>query len=553
MKKKRFSFNLKKNIFVTIFLQIFITLFIAEIFLISTNSLKNNGMWNVSKLNLEKYVFGSNEFFTKTQALENNQLNLGAWDSLQEVVYKNQVDPLEVNFDFFLSEDSYLYFIFNKNQNSFSALRFSIHDDFNSVHVKSLESGEFTRTELLNFHSLRENNWNKARLIFYPEKSMINIFLNDQGPVAVKSDLEDDQHIGFRGSLKKVLVDNIIIIQNGDKDIIKEDFTNYKNWHIGVLIAVISLCLFNFITFLLFRLFNKKINFSHIIFTHVILISVLIGIWLFLNLIFLKGYFKLNLPWKNFFKKEKQEIMMREDKINKEVLSRYLKTGKENFNRILFIGTSQIHGVGAKKEDEILTQIIEDRLNDNYLSKFIADSSIQEKILGKSTVYRENDVFSNISNINQNFKFQIINTGVSASNSSRLLLYYRNYWIKLNPKIVIINLSYNDYDFGEFIFRKNLNEFVEINKKRGIKTIFILEAGSIEFSPFDLFLHFVMKDVAEKQEIQVIDMHNYLKTQNDKGIIWWDQIHATSFGQKLMAEYIIENIKDDLFLLGGGQ
>jgi len=553
-KKKRSPFNLKKNICAIIFLQIFITLFITKIFFVCTNSLENNGMWNVSKLDLEKNIMGSYDFFTKTQALENNQLNLGTWHGFQEVIYKNKVDPLEISFEFFLSEDSYLHFIFNKNQDFFSTLRFSTHSDFDNIYAKSLEGGEFIKTELLNFSSLRNNDWNEARLIFNPKESMISIFLNDQNPIVVRDNLAKEQNIGFRGSLKKVLVDNIIIIQNDNKGFIKEDFSNYKNWHIGVLIGLIILCLLNFITFLLFRLFNKKIDFSHIIFIYIILISILIAICMFLNLIFFKGYFKLNLPWNNLSKKEEQEIVqIGEDGINEEVLNSYSITNKEDFYRILFIGTSQTWGAGAKKEDQVLTRVIERELNGDYLSKFIADSSSQKKILGKSTIYRGNDVFSNVSNINQDFEFQIINTGIGGSNSSRLLSYYKDYWIKLNSKIVIINLSNNDYDSGELTFKKNLNEFVEINREEGIKTIFVLEANSMESVPFDLHLHSAMKDVAEKKGIQVIDMHNYLKTQNDKGIIWWDEVHVTSFGQKLMAEYIIENIEEDLFLLGESQ
>jgi hypothetical protein len=30
----------------------------------------------------------------------------------------------------------------------------------------------------------------------------------------------------------------------------------------------------------------------------------------------------------------------------------------------------------------------------------------------------------------------------------------------------------------------------------------------------------------------------------DTGILWWDEVHLTSYGQELTGKYIYENIKD---------
>lgn len=120
------------------------------------------------------------------------------------------------------------------------------------------------------------------------------------------------------------------------------------------------------------------------------------------------------------------------------------ETDKSTY-RILFIGTSQTWGAGAKTKEETFVKLLEKRLNN--------------QIVGPD-------------------KFVCINTGASGSNSTQLLKYYRNHWLKLSPKITIINLSSNDIDPD--IFYANLQQFVSLNKQNNIKTAFMLEANSFE-------------------------------------------------------------------------
>lgn len=181
-------------------------------------------------------------------------------------------------------------------------------------------------------------------------------------------------------------------------------------------------------------------------------------------------------------------------------------TGKETY-RVLFIGTSQTWGAGAKTREETFVKLIEKRLNEQ------ADKP---------------------------GKFTCINAGVSGSDSTGLAEYYTNNWIKVRPIITIVNLSSNDTD--EKAFYSNLQQFVRINEQNNIKTVFVVEANSPEESQEESGIHKIMKRVGKENNLLVIDLHKYLRGKYDDGLVWWDYVHLTSFGHKLAAAYIFENL-----------
>ncbi len=117
---------------------------------------------------------------------------------------------------------------------------------------------------------------------------------------------------------------------------------------------------------------------------------------------------------------------------------------------------------------------------------------------------------------------------------------YRNFWINLAPDIVVIILSNNDPCCH--YFENNLDQFVATNKLNDIKTVFVLEPNSID-NELLLEKHNTMRIVAKKNEIPVIEMHNFLSQHYEDGFLWWDFIHLTDFGQRLFAEEVYKVLK----------
>jgi lysophospholipase L1-like esterase len=176
-----------------------------------------------------------------------------------------------------------------------------------------------------------------------------------------------------------------------------------------------------------------------------------------------------------------------------------------NIPLVLFLGTSQTWGAGAARAGE------------DFVSR------IQEMM--------QRD--SGLSGI-------CLNGGVSGQSSVGLVNVYRDEWIVCEPTLVVVNLSHNDNLPDEFA--DALRRLAQINRKHGIQTLFVTEALSTEKFPDGKETHGIMKNVAVEMTVPLIDMHGYLAHHYAEGFVWWDHVHPTSFGHKLIAERLYSTI-----------
>jgi len=178
-----------------------------------------------------------------------------------------------------------------------------------------------------------------------------------------------------------------------------------------------------------------------------------------------------------------------------------------NTYRILFVGSSQTLGGGTSYNNENFVRIVERKLNERN---------------------------------NKNIYYECINGGVAGFESKTLFHIYEDEWLTLKPKLVVINLSNNDSDRA--VFSQYLERFVALNKSQGIQTAFILEANSIEENPGSLPLHSVMKKIGKKYKIPVMNLHQFLLDNYNKGFLWWDPVHLASFGHALAGNFLTDEI-----------
>jgi hypothetical protein len=52
-----------------------------------------------------------------------------------------------------------------------------------------------------------------------------------------------------------------------------------------------------------------------------------------------------------------------------------------------------------------------------------------------------------------------------------------------------------------------------------------------------------MREIGKEFDVPVIEMHDYLSRHYDDGFLWWDFVHMTSFGQKLFAKYLLQELQ----------
>ena len=60
--------------------------------------------------------------------------------------------------------------------------------------------------------------------------------------------------------------------------------------------------------------------------------------------------------------------------------------------------------------------------------------------------------------------------------------------------------------------------------------------------PGPLPLHDEMLRVARKHDVPVIDLHTLLRENHDIGILWWDKVHLTTFGQDFVGYLLADRI-----------
>ena len=105
----------------------------AQFIQYSRNVLVTNGHWVNSKLLLQMYVMGAQEFMTTRNALFRDRLHLGEWHGFNELSLKELVEPAAIEYRFRLSRGAYLYFIFNRSASGHYGIRLSRNAKFPSM------------------------------------------------------------------------------------------------------------------------------------------------------------------------------------------------------------------------------------------------------------------------------------------------------------------------------------------------------------------------------------------------------------------------------------
>ena len=73
----------------------------------------------------------------------------------------------------------------------------------------------------------------------------------------------------------------------------------------------------------------------------------------------------------------------------------------------------------------------------------------------------------------------------------------------------------------------------------------MLEANSYEKGIENQF-HSIMKKISKENDVYLIDTNEFLKEKDSTGLLWWDFVHLSNYGQQLLAEYIFDFLTQKL-------
>jgi lysophospholipase L1-like esterase len=444
------------------------------------NTLFQNTNWKSKKMELEIPVNGAVAFYVTHRALAGNHLDLSTWHGNQEVYLKNQINYSSLSFNFFLSKDATLYHYYGEKGDTLLGFKLTENEKFLmffSMLDNCFEEKFYVPLNLTN------NSLNICKIEIENEK--LELFINNNNIYNI--DVNFKNIVGFKGNEQKVIIDNIFLKNKDDIIVFKETFTpswiNFNLFLMYIAIVVFLIIGFNFNKFLFF--------YSITIFT--LIFCIFSTYYLFHSQYLYPKKWLVN--WQGY----ENRITNTEESIKNIDLQ--TKIAKKKYDKLsLFIGSSQTWGAGASKFEKSFVNLINKRLEE----------------------------------CNKNHSF--INTGISGLNSDSLLYYFKTDWIKYNPEFIIINLSNNDR--GNHYLKENLIEFIKLSKTIKSKIIFVLEPNIKEdFLGINLN-HNIMKEVAFENNILIIDMQYHINKEFENGILFWDNVHLTDFGQKVFAEYL---------------
>ena len=487
-------------------LQIGLGLVVAQLYLSSHHSLYNNGNWIATKTTLARPVMGAHSYLFSLQALHGGRLNLAAWHGYQEVVSREMFDPEALQFDFLLGPNAHLTLELNRTDAGYSGVRISRNGNYPAMVFTASAEGQFSkkhRIEGLQQASLEVWHTMGVRML----EDGFAVVLDGQELTTYTTAVARPQRIGFRGGKSAVLVDNIRVVERHGS-VFRENFERPGALLWVSAIGVAAIPLLSIILFLLLRkvlrVSNKLLGFYFLMFTAVL---IMVGAMLYGLLYYKKQFYpnadeRLKLE-EEYWKESAAERVF--DLIERE----YGLTPNPDATRVLFLGSSQTHGSGAATESETLVRQTERLLN--------------ERSGGP--------------------RFECINTAVHGATIEGMAQHYAERWATMRPNLIVVNASNNDLGYGIRQFRRRLTEIIELSQRAGIKVVFVTEPNSPEQDKTSLpKYHAHMTDVGAQHSVPVLDMHGYLASRKDDGFLWWDWVHMTSFGQRLFAEELVDNL-----------
>lgn len=477
--------------------------FVASLlYLLWNNTLANNGRWEVSKTCLQVACMGEFAYRERAQALARGHLNLGAWHGFHEIIYKTPISLSELDFRFLLGSDAYFSLIFSRDDHEFSGIRLSANPKFESALFKASRDGEFLSKAPIEVPSIEIGVWHTLHLVV--SKSRPSVEVDGQQLNLPTFEWQSPNVLGFRGCYAMVLIDDIVA--KTDSGTLRESFFNLRPWPRAAAVAVATVLVFN--VAMAFLMWIAKFSVFHMR-MGLIILNGLSGMTLVvvIAIVFLNQH------------KYPREGMIPKDTVNfvrdygvkvlRERTAKLAAKPPPGTERIVFLGTSQTVGSGAT------------RLADTFVNR----------------VRKELDSDPSLTT-----KYECINASVGGGDSGLLARLYRELLLPLRPSVLVINLATNDRSAARLT--GNLTRILDENAERGIKTMFLLEPNSIECWPDDMPNHAVMRELAEKRQIPYVELHRYMKERFDSGFLWWDFVHPTTYGHKLIADRIVLALRE---------
>ena len=465
----------------------------TELYESQRNTLANNGRWSVSKMSLERSPPSAKEYYESRPALSANHLDLSPYHGYQEVLFRPSSHLRELAGRFWLDESAYLAVIFDRDERGFSGVLISRDPSFEPKYFEASPDGEFLRRAPL---AAAGAGWHRFRLLL--DGAQARLFVDGTLWVTEPRRAGAGQ-FGFRGGARHSYVDDLEI--DTDDGHFSESFRNTSGYRSVFACALAGLLTLIGLTLLGARRRPRPIA------------QVTLGICLFIGLFaipfglvdhyFLSARFRLNQrdqeKWNAFVERQIESL---------RTMIKRTYAAERGHLRVVVIGASQAAGTGARDESDRWTARLERRF---------ARELPQGRV-------------------------ECINLAVFGSALPDLVEPYRVEGLALEPQLLVV---YPNLELDQEGLRQGLESLAELNQRRGIRTLFVLEAHANP-TGFSKAQVEIMRSVGARYGIEVVDLQNYFTEHGNDGFRFWDRTHFASFGQQLTADRLYPAISKAL-------
>jgi lysophospholipase L1-like esterase len=522
----------------------------------SRNVLLTNGHWVNSKLLMQMYVMGSEQFMTTRNALFRDQLHLGEWHGFNEVSLKELVEPAAIEYRFRLSPGAYLYFIFHRSASGHSGIRLSRNAKFPSMFYQADRLNKFvSRTALDLTPSRLSDGWHDLVLSFGSDQ--VTATLDGAALFSMPVKVEGPQIIGLRGGFLPADVDSIRITGKDGRTILDDSFSNRRHYQaVLAAVAVITLLLIGLTTIPLLRRRSPN-EFKLGVFRSLMGLGVAIMV---LSLLFGFDYFfwSSRYLYKDYLpggahayaatvqiEALRQKLFLYPKRVNAFPLDNELREAITRWNGGKPIIFSDI--ARYTREHPMVPEFLSDGQVRALPPK--SDRTLRVAFLGTSQTYG-----SGAETISETFvarchrllaqalgdiSVETYNFSISGSNSTELLSKYAESWRFSRPDLLVINLSTNDGKIDTLI--ENLRTLAHQTRVAGGRVVFLLEPNAAEGKYRGLReKHSAIQRLGQELRVPVWNLDGYLSSDPvyDSGMMWWDKVHLTSYGHGVVAEWL---------------
>ncbi len=469
-----------------------------SLFLSSGHTLEANGRWLASKTTLARAVMGAQSFVGTGQALAGGHLDLGAWHGFQEVFWYQPLDLERLDFDLWLPTASHLSVLFACVESEGCAgFRLSAKRGLPSLFVWVDPAGGFLERRPLDL-DLAANRWHRVSVEIEGGAARLAVGDERLGPFAAPR--RGPGSFGFRGSLAGGVVDGIVALA-ADGTSVSEDFDaapRAAGLRALAAAALVALGLAVFALLVVGVRLEARLAAQY---------TLMVSATLLVLVVLLLAALRLR---EARYPAADAELVAAEDEqreataahIRSEIRRRYGSTPRPGTTRVLLVGSSQTWGAGASRPEETWARILEQRLN---------------------------------AAVPPGRRVECIEAGISATRARDLAPWLEEEWLALAPDVVVINLSSNDADLSRFV--PPLERMTAAARAAGAEVLLMQEANARAPANTHLRLrHQAMAEVGARHGASILDMHGYLLSVEERGFLWWDKVHLTSFGQRLLAE-----------------